>query len=116
MTFNKIDPFFVFELPEDSKPFILGYFKIPGFSTYLHPYDENTLIGLGRITRWNGELIGIKVSLIDYSDPTNPKQLKNYTEENPTYASIAESDHKAFQFNFEKKIMVIPGTGTFETS
>lgn len=53
VTFRQVDPFFVIDLSNPSLPRILGELKIPGFSTYLHPYDENTIIGLGRDTTTN---------------------------------------------------------------
>ena len=109
VTFDKTDPFFVFDLQPNRKPYILGQFKVPGFSSYLHPYDDKTLIGLGRITTFNGSLLGIKVSLIDYSDPTRPKEIKSYSNNDSSFTSIAEFEHRAFQFDSERHIMVIPG-------
>jgi uncharacterized secreted protein with C-terminal beta-propeller domain len=44
VTFQQIDPFFVIDLSSDT-PKILGELKIPGFSNYLHPYDEDHVIG-----------------------------------------------------------------------
>jgi uncharacterized secreted protein with C-terminal beta-propeller domain len=46
VTFEQIDPFFVIDLKDSKKPVVLGELKIPGYSTYLHPYDENRLIGI----------------------------------------------------------------------
>ncbi len=48
VTFRRVDPFFVIDLSNPFGPRILGELKIEGFSTYLHPYDGNTIIGLGR--------------------------------------------------------------------
>lgn len=44
VTFEQIDPLFVIDLTNKQKPTILGELKIPGYSTYLHPYDANRLI------------------------------------------------------------------------
>ncbi|MCK5458346.1 MAG: beta-propeller domain-containing protein, partial [Thermoplasmatales archaeon] len=41
VTFKKIDPFFTIDLSDPKNPQILGELKIPGYSDYLHPYDEN---------------------------------------------------------------------------
>jgi len=49
VTFEQIDPFFVIDLSQNT-PKILGELKIPGFSNYLHPYDEDHIIGIGRDT------------------------------------------------------------------
>jgi uncharacterized secreted protein with C-terminal beta-propeller domain len=35
------------------QPKVMGELKIPGYSTYLHPYDENHIIGLGYNTTTN---------------------------------------------------------------
>lgn len=46
VTFKQVDPLFAIDVADSSNPKILGELKIPGYSTYLHPYDENHLIGL----------------------------------------------------------------------
>jgi hypothetical protein len=53
VTFEQIDPLFVIDLKDVKKPEILWELKIPGYSTYLHPYDENHLIGLWYDTKTN---------------------------------------------------------------
>lgn len=53
VTFQQIDPLFVIDIANPKSPKILGELKIPGYSTYLHPYDENRLIGLGYDTITN---------------------------------------------------------------
>ena len=53
VTFEQIDPLFVVSLTNPASPTILGELKIPGYSTYLHPYDANRLIGVGYDTKTN---------------------------------------------------------------
>lgn len=43
-------PVFVVDLEDPYNPKVLGELKIPGFSDYLHPYDENHIIGFGKDT------------------------------------------------------------------
>lgn len=50
VTFKKVDPLFVIDLKDAKNPKILGALKIPGYSDYLHPYDENHIIGFGKDT------------------------------------------------------------------
>jgi len=50
VTFKKVDPFFVIDLEDPTNPKILGKLKISGYSDYLHPYDENHIIGIGKET------------------------------------------------------------------
>ncbi|HAM79864.1 beta-propeller domain-containing protein [Ornithinibacillus bavariensis] len=83
VTFKQVDPLFVIDLKDPKNPTVLGELKIPGFSNYLHPLDENHVIGFGQDTTLYKEkgmqepLIrteGIKISIFDVSDPTNPKE------------------------------------------
>jgi uncharacterized secreted protein with C-terminal beta-propeller domain len=112
VTFRQIDPFFVIDLSNPTQPEILGELKIPGFSNYLHPYDENHIIGAGQDTtenEWGGVTTkGVKLALFDVSDVANPKQLDQFViGEEGTY-SEALNDHKAFLFSKEKNLLVIP--------
>ncbi|MBS3131888.1 beta-propeller domain-containing protein [Candidatus Woesearchaeota archaeon] len=112
VTFKNVDPFFVIGLSDPSNPEILGKLKIPGFSNYLHPYDENTIIGIGKETEgneWGGvSTRGVKLALFDVSDVSNPKQLNKYEIGEQGSDSEALNDHKAFLFDKEKNILVIP--------
>jgi len=107
VTFKQIDPFFVIDLSDPANPEILGELKIPGFSTYLHPYDETHIIGIGQD---GGK---VKISLFDVSDTTNPVELSKYEIENDEDSwswtqSSALYEHKAFLFDREKNLLVIP--------
>ncbi len=108
VTFKQVDPFFVIDLsdPRDIKD--LGKLKIPGFSRYLHPYDENTIIGIGRDASETGRQKGLKISLFDVSDVENPKEIAKYVGEDRYAQSSAEYEHKAFLFSKEKDLLVIP--------
>ena len=59
-TFKKTDPFYVIDLTDATAPKVLGYLKIPGYSDYLHPYDENHIIGIGKeaVDASEGETFG----------------------------------------------------------
>ncbi len=108
VTFKQIDPFFVIDLSNPEKPSVLGELKIPGFSTYLHPYDENTIIGLGRGDRSLDWSRGLKISLFDVSDFSNPKEITSYELTGKYAHSVAEYEHRAFLFSKEKNLLVIP--------
>jgi inhibitor of cysteine peptidase len=112
VTFKRMDPLFVIDLSNPKEPQILGKLKIPGFSDYLHPYDENHIIGVGKETadnEWGGVSIkGVKLSLFDVSDVNNPKQIDMYEIGEAGTDSEALSDHKAFLFDKNKNLLVIP--------
>jgi len=83
VTFRKIDPLFVIDLKNPYDPEVLGQLKITGYSDYLHPYDENHVIGVGKETvaaDW-GDFSwyqGVKISLFDVSNVSNPVEIDKY--------------------------------------
>jgi len=99
VTFKQIDPFFVLDL-NPQNPKILGKLKIPGFSDYLHPYRDNYVIGLGydTSTTKNGGVIqsGIKVSMFDVSDVSNPVEIDKTVIGTSGSHSEACDNHRAF--------------------
>ncbi|MCK4592599.1 beta-propeller domain-containing protein [Candidatus Parcubacteria bacterium] len=109
VTFKQVDPLFVIDLKKPTDPKVMGELKVPGYSSYLHPYDETTLIGLGKETSDRGIVIGgIKLSLFDVSDISDPKEIDKYVLGDRSSNSIAINEHKAFLFSKEKNLLVIP--------
>lgn len=113
VTFQKVDPFFVINLSDPINPEKLGELKISGFSDYLHPYDENHIIGIGKETveATQGNFAwyqGIKIALFDVIDVDNPRQIANYTIGDRGSDSPVLRDHKAFLFDKAKNLLVIP--------
>ena len=74
VTFLRTDPFYVLNLADPGQPFIEGELELPGYSTYLHPFNDNLVFGLGRGgTDLRGTWFGsLKMALFDVSDPSNP--------------------------------------------
>ena len=113
VTFKKVDPLFVIDLKYPTAPKVLGKLKIPGYSNYLHPYDENHVIGLGKNTVEAEEgnfawYQGIKISLFDVTDVSNPKEEAMIEVGDRGTDSPALSDHRAFLFSRERNLLVIP--------
>jgi uncharacterized secreted protein with C-terminal beta-propeller domain len=108
VTFRQVDPFFVIDL-SGTQPEVLGKLKLPGFSNYLHPYDRDHIIGIGKETSDNGaQILGVKMALFDVSDVSNPKAVDTYQIGGPQTESEALNDHKAFLFDREKNVLSIP--------
>lgn len=113
VTFKKTDPLFVIDLSNPTHPKILGWLKIPGYSNYLHPYDETHVIGIGKdtIEAEHGDFAwyqGIKISLFDVSDPQNPKELAKYIIGDRGSDSPVLYDHKALLFDSKRKLLALP--------
>lgn len=121
VTYKVVDPLFVIDLSNPTKPTMVGYLKIPGYSTYLHPYDENHIIGIGmqtesdilrdnfgRVTSTNSLITGMKMALFDVTDVSNPREISNVVIGDSRTTSSILSNHKALLFSKEKNIIAIP--------
>lgn len=111
VTFRTVDPLFVIDLSDPSNPTVLGELKITGYSGYLHPYDEDHLIGIGKETTEEGEFAwyqGVKISLFDVSDVNKPEEIDKVIIGHRGTDSPVLWDHKAFLFDRSRNLMVIP--------
>ncbi len=117
VTFEQTDPLFVLDLSDPAAPTVLGELKIPGYSNYLHPYDETHLIGIGKEvvlteTDWSVDPVpldqGVKIALFDISDMENPEEVYSLEIGDRGTDSEALWNHKAFLFDKEKNLLVIP--------
>ncbi|MDF2922877.1 MAG: hypothetical protein K0R57_1791 [Paenibacillaceae bacterium] len=123
VTFKKVDPLFVLDLSDPVKPSVLGKLKIPGYSDYLHPYDENHLIGFGKdavevANEWDvsgsssttAYYQGMKIAMFDVSDVANPKELFQTVIGDRGTDSELLRNHKALLFSREKNLLAFPIT------
>jgi uncharacterized secreted protein with C-terminal beta-propeller domain len=98
------DPFFVIDVENATDPKILGYLKIPGFTRYIHPYDADHVIGVGK----DGS--NVKVSLFDVTNVSAPTRISEFTVEGFWSDALVLTDHKAFLFEYSKNLLAIPVT------
>jgi len=115
VTFRKIDPLFVIDMSNPESPKVLGKLKIPGYSDYLHPIDETHLIGVGKETVESKEgdfawYQGMKIAVFDVGDVSNPIEMHKIIIGDRGTDSYALQDHKAFLFDKEKGLLVLPIT------
>jgi len=102
VTFRQTDPFYVIDLANPHKPYLAGELKIPGYSSYLHPLTDTTVLGIGK------EGSKVKLSLFDVSDPKNPREADKYVLDE--YWSEVLSTHHAFLVDTEKNVFFMPGS------
>jgi uncharacterized secreted protein with C-terminal beta-propeller domain len=105
VTFERIDPLYVIDLANPNAPSVLGTLEIPGFSSYLHPLDNGYLLGIGQQVNVNiisedGAVTdqpvtqeGMKISLFNVSDPTNPIEVNSIIK--PSSYTPVEYDYRA---------------------
>lgn len=128
VTFKQVDPLFVIDLQNPKQPKVLGELKIPGYSNYLHPLDEHHLIGIGYDTESKVDSVskqpiittkGIKISLFDITDYSNPKEQDSVVIGGRGTHSEMEYNHKALFRNEEYNyfgfpVTVYEGKGEYE--
>jgi len=108
VTFRQVDPLFSADLSDPTNPKIIGALKIPGFSSYLHPYGDGKLLGIGMEADENtGRTSTVKLSLFDISKP------EDVTEASKTvldiYYSEALDNHKSVLINEKHNIIGFSG-------
>ncbi len=113
VTFKKVDPLFVLDLSIPTNPIVLGKLKIPGYSDYLHPLDETHLLGIGKdaVPSKFGDFAwyqGMKLAIFDVSDFENPKLMHQLIVGDRGTDSEALHNHKAFVYDAEKQLLILP--------
>lgn len=104
VTFRDTDPLFSVDLSDPTEPKVLGELKITGFSSYLHFYGENKLLGVGNeVDPETGAYTGIKLAMFDVLDPSNVKQLHKFVIKD-TYDCPLFYDYKAAMIDTEKNV------------
>lgn len=104
VTFRNTDPLFSVDLSDPANPEIIGELKIPGFSNYLHFYDDNLLLGIGEEIDESTQMFkGLKLSMFDISNPADVTEEDKYIIEKSQF-SEALSNHKAIMIDPEKNL------------
>jgi hypothetical protein len=109
VTFRRVDPLYTLDLSKPSNPEVLGELKITGYSAYLHPLDNDRLLGVGAAATKEGLRIGTQVSLFDVSNLKKPELLSSVAARG-TRTSV-EDTHKAFLYWPPARKAVVPVTG-----
>ncbi|MBI2634476.1 beta-propeller domain-containing protein [Candidatus Peregrinibacteria bacterium] len=120
VTFKKVDPFFVIDVADPNNPRILGKLKIPGYSDYLHPFDKDHIIGVGKDAAAPSEeeagsrdidfawYQGMKLAMFDVTDVENPVELHKVVIGDRGTDSELLHNHKALYFDKERGLMAFP--------
>ena len=115
VTYKQVDPLFTVDLSDPANPYIRSELKIPGFSEYLHPYDDGLLLGLGQnttVNEWGGESRdGLKLSMFDVSDPDNVTESSVLAL--PFDWTEASSNHKAVLVSRARALVAFPVDGSY---
>ena len=112
VTFEQVDPLFTLDLSDPTNPRIMGELKVPGFSTFIVPMDENHLLTVGQYIPEPGSRFspwGVQLSIFDITDFAKPVQQWNVVIGADTGAySEALWNPKAFTYFAEQGLVALP--------
>ncbi|MBU1094636.1 MAG: beta-propeller domain-containing protein [Firmicutes bacterium] len=113
VTFEQHDPLYTIDLSDPNHPVITSAIEEPGYSTYLHIWDDdNHVIGFGFSADDNGFATGLKISAYDTTQelPLEDYQLNNQDEEGVYSYSYSEASYnpKALMVSPDKGIIAFP--------
>ena len=108
VTAIQTDPFYTLDLSNYANPRVVGELKVAGFSTYLHPIDNNLILSLGR------DDDAFKIELYDVSNFSNPISVDKAIFTNSS--SNAEYNHKAFTFRSSDNLFSFGLNSYFENN
>ena len=113
VTFRQVDPLFTADLRDPENPKLVGELKIPGFSEYMHPYDDGLLLGLGSDADENTGRVGnLKLTMFDNNNPKNIKEKHTLIINGFDYTEAADN-HKAILVDSDKKLIAFPSGGVY---
>lgn len=104
VTYHNTDPLFAADISDPENPKLLGNVKMTGYSDYLHPYGDNLLLGIGYETDPDtSDMIGVKLTMFDISDPVNLKILDSVVIDNAN--TQATYNYKAILADARKNLI-----------
>ena len=104
VTFFRVDPLWVVDLSDPTRPAITGELHVPGWSTYIQPFgDRLVTIGIDDTNGWR-----VAVSLFDVRDPAAPALLSKVPLGENSSWSEANTDEKAFGFLPDAGLILVP--------
>lgn len=105
VTFRQTDPLFCVDLSDPENPQILSELKLTGFSSYLHSYGENRLLGIGyEADEDTGIQSGVKLSMFDTSNPEAVTELNRYVIKDAYYLPF-DYNYKAVTIDSDKNLI-----------
>ncbi len=113
VTFEQIDPLFTLDLSDPTNPQIVGELKVPGFSTFLVPMDQDHLLAVGQYIPEQSPFggWGVQLTIFDVSNFAEPTELdKVVLGADGDASSEALYNPKAFTYFAERGLVALPAT------
>ncbi len=104
VTFRQVDPLWIVDLADPTRPFVRGELEVPGWSTYIEPMGD-------RLLAMGAEGGRAAVSLFDVSNPSLPSLLDKVFLGDGWSWSEANADEKAFRVFADRGLVLLPWHG-----
>lgn len=98
VTYRETDPVFSVDFSNPKEPKILGELELPGFSEYLHMWDDTHMLGIGKEEDEDGNF-WLKLSMFDVSDSGDMKEVDKLVT--PYSYSEASYNHKSIMVDLD---------------
>lgn len=98
VTFLQTDPLYIVDLSDETQPEIVGTQYENGFNTYLHPWGEDHLFGIGYDATSSGQITGMKMSI--YSTDTASEEAL----ETVTFSSTDNPSTMFWSYNYSEAL------------
>ncbi len=111
VTFQRIDPLFTLDLADPAAPKVVGELKVPGYSDYIHPLDDDHLLTIGKDAIDVGGFAwfqGVQLSLFDVTDFAAPTQLSAKIVGDRGTESEALYEPHAFTWFAPSELLAVP--------
>jgi hypothetical protein len=110
VTFEQIDPLFTLDLSNPAAPRVVGELKVPGFSTFITPMDDDHLLTVGVYVdpQGPGWSQGVQLSVFDVSNFANPQLVDSVVIGDSNTYSEATHNPKAFTYFAARDVVALP--------
>ncbi len=110
VTFRQTDPLYTFDLSDHTKPKMLGELKINGYSSYIHPIANDSLLTIGMDADDEGRVKGVHLQIFDVKDMKNPTRSHQHLISTGGWSSHSEAlyNHHAFTYDAKREILAVP--------
>lgn len=112
VTFEQVDPLFTLDLSDPTDPRVVGELKVPGFSTFIVPMDQDHLLTVGQFIPDDAAFFrpwGVQLSIFDVSDFAAPVLADSVVlGEGSGAFSEALHNPKAFTYFAESGLVALP--------
>ena len=113
VTFRQVDPLYVIDFSSPTKPKVSSELKVTGFSSYMHPIkDGRFLLTFGQEADTDGTITGMKISVFNVTNSSEPFEQQKYVVENGNGWSSSDVmwDSHAFRYLDESEKLIIPAS------